>query len=96
MDEVERLTIELPADGLAEALDAVETGEFPSLEAAVAKALDAWTADRVIARIGIDNLRRLWDEGMASGDPQPLDVEDTIREALSRAEELRRDRRLAG
>lgn len=76
MDEVERITVSLPLTD--ELREAVETGEYPNPEAAIVEAIEAWSADRWVARIGVERLRRHWDEGIASGDFQPIDVEDIL------------------
>ncbi len=88
MDDIERITVSLP---LSEELrDAVAAGEYPSVEAAVGAAVEAWEADRMVARIGVERLREHWDRGIASGDPQPLDVADLKRRIRLRAGAMRR------
>lgn len=94
MDEAERITVSLPLTD--ELKEAVSTGEYPSPDAAVADAVEAWTAERLIARIGVERIRAHWDRGMASGNPQPLDLEKVLRRAFARAEGMRADRSRAG
>lgn len=89
MDEVERITVSLPLTD--ELRGAVADGEFPTTDAAVAAAVEAWTADRMVDRLGVERLRRYWNEGLASGDPKPLDAEELIRRALNRAEVMQRE-----
>lgn len=72
MDEADRITVSLPFG--EELRAAVERGEYPNADAAVQAAVDAWSSDRIVERVGIERLRRHWEEGLASGDPQPLDA----------------------
>ena len=90
MDEVERVTIELPVSFLEEVREAVAAGEYTSFDKAIEQAVHDWVADRMIERIGVDELKRLVDEGLASGDPQPMDfdalraeIEETARQRVA-------------
>ena len=94
MDEAERITVSLPLPD--ELKEAISTGEYPSPDAAVADAVEAWTAERLIARIGVEKIRKHWERGIASGNPQPLDLENALRRAFARAEGMRADRSRVG
>lgn len=93
MDEVEHITVSLPLTD--ELRDAVDAGEFASPGAAVEAAVEAWTADRMIERIGAERLGRHLQDCVESGDPQPLDVDEVLRRAKLRADGMRLARRSA-
>jgi antitoxin ParD1/3/4 len=61
-------------DERAEALKAaVSAGEAPSLQEAVASAVDAWLTDRALGNVSDEALQRLWQEGIESGDAGAID-----------------------
>lgn len=74
-------TLSLP-DDLAAVVDAaVATGDYPDREAALRAALEAWQARRDEHAAAIAKVRRLWDEGLASGPSLDGDaVLDELRE----------------
>ncbi|HRO04382.1 MAG TPA: hypothetical protein PLS69_12340, partial [Terricaulis sp.] len=47
--------------------EAVTSGGAASMQDAVESALDAWLAERALSQASDEILRRLWDEGVASG-----------------------------
>ena len=81
MPGIERLTIALPAPMAAELRQAVEAGEYASTSEAVRDALREWRLKRVQREAAIEALRKAWDEGLASGDAGPLDLEELKVEA---------------
>ena len=64
----------LPPDLAAAVLEAVEAGEFASESRALESIVAAWHLERVERRIEDDELRRLVEEGIASGDPMDGDA----------------------
>jgi len=62
MGETRRIEIEIDAGMLAAADDAVENGRFADRDAVIAHALGFWNDE-------VSRVRRLIDEGFASGDP---------------------------
>lgn len=59
--------VALPDDLDAEVKAAVARGEFANEGEAICSAVADWRAQRKVDEIGVDELRRLWDEGVASG-----------------------------
>lgn len=47
--------------------EAVTSGGAASMQDAVESALDAWLAEQALSQASDETLRRLWDEGVASG-----------------------------
>jgi antitoxin ParD1/3/4 len=71
MSKVEKLSIALPAEMLAEIRDAVAAGEYASTSEAIRDALRGWSERRALAGYSIDELRALWDTGVKSGPARP-------------------------
>ncbi len=69
MGTVEKITISLPEEMLAEIKEAVAAGEFTSTSEAVRDALRQWRRARTVIALSDEELRRLVAEGEASGDP---------------------------
>lgn len=81
MSPLTRLSITLPADQ-AEAVEAaVAAGEFASASDVVSSALDSWLLERSTNALEVEQLRRLWNEGKASGDAKSFSFDDVRRRA---------------
>jgi antitoxin ParD1/3/4 len=72
--------------------DAVTGGDYASTSEVVREALRDWKERRERKRVGIAELRRLWDEGIASGPATLLDIEAIKKEGRKR---LKADNRRA-
>ncbi len=64
--------------------DAVSAGDYASTSEVIREALRDWKERRERKRESIAELRRLWDEGIASGPAAPLDIESIKREGRRR------------
>jgi antitoxin ParD1/3/4 len=69
MSKLEKITISLPAEMLAEIRTAVEAGEFSNTSEAIRDAVRHWRRSRAVVTQGGDDLRRLVAEGRDSGAP---------------------------
>ena len=67
MPNVEKLSIALTPEIAALVREAVETGEYASSSEVVREALRDWKRKRSLERQEMDELRRLWGEGLHSG-----------------------------
>ena len=74
--------------------DAVAGGDYASTSEVIREALRDWKEHRERKRSAITELRRLWDEGIASGPARPLDIEAIKKEGRRRLEA--RNRRAKG
>ena len=54
--------------------EAVATGDYASTSEVMREALRDWKERRERKREAIRELRQLWDEGIASGPAEPLDI----------------------
>ena len=77
MSALEKITISLPAEMLAEVKAAVEAGEFTNTSEAIRDALRHWGRARRVVALNDEELRRLVAEGRASG--EPVDGETALR-----------------
>jgi antitoxin ParD1/3/4 len=81
MPSVEKISIALPPEMVAQVRHAVETGEYASSSEVVRDALRDWTRKRSQRQVGVEELRAMWREAIESAEPGlPLD------EVLSRLE----------
>ena len=86
MSSSETLLIDLAPDTAKLVQDAVRSGRFPDASAVIDAALLGWdaTSDPLLD-YDIDELRRLGDEGEASGPGVAADFEEIKREARAHA-----------
>jgi len=75
--DIQKVSVALTGGQLAALKAAVEAGEYATTSEIVREAVRDW-------------LRRLWDEGRASGPPEPLDFGELRREAKRRLAEAQK------
>jgi antitoxin ParD1/3/4 len=64
MASVEKISIALPAEMVAEVREAVEAGEYASSSEVVRDALREWTQKRNLHQQGLKELRRVWKQAV--------------------------------
>jgi antitoxin ParD1/3/4 len=69
MSDIEKITISLPGEMVAEIKEAVAAGEFTNTSEAIRDALRQWRRARTVIALSDEELRRLVAEGRASGEP---------------------------
>lgn len=84
MPTVEKICITLTPDLAALVKDAVEKGGYASSSEVVRDALRDWKIKQAIQQQQIEELGRLWDEGIKSGPGRFSSIEDLILEARRR------------
>ena len=77
MSDIEKITISLPGEMLAEIKQAVAAGEYTNTSEAIREALRQWRRSRTVIALNDEELRRLVAEGRASG--EPVDGEAVLR-----------------
>jgi antitoxin ParD1/3/4 len=82
MPSVEKISIALPPEMVAQVRQAVETGEYASSSEVIRDALRDWTHKRQLQQNGIAELRQLWQQARA--DKSPGLPADTILDQLER------------
>ena len=74
MANVEKISIQHPADTVALVRKAVDTGDYASSSEVIREALREWKARRAARSDVARELRRLWDDGIESGRSVELDM----------------------
>ncbi len=75
MSNVQKVSVALTPEIVAMLREAVDTGEYTSTSEVVREALRAWKLRRAAHEMEVSELRKLWNEGIASGssvDGEPL------------------------
>jgi antitoxin ParD1/3/4 len=74
MSAVEKITIALPPEMVANVRKAVETGEYDCSSEVVRDALQEWTLKRSLRQRSLDELRNLWRQALEDKTPgTPVD-----------------------
>jgi antitoxin ParD1/3/4 len=68
MSNVQKVSVALTPEIIAMLKAGVETGEYTSTSEVVRDALRIWKSRRMAHEMDVEELRRLWKEGVASGD----------------------------
>ncbi|NJM31053.1 MAG: type II toxin-antitoxin system ParD family antitoxin [Rhizobiales bacterium] len=67
MSNVEKISVALTPEMAATMRQVVEAGEYASASEVMREALRDWKSRRILRQQAVEELRRLWDTGMASG-----------------------------
>jgi antitoxin ParD1/3/4 len=86
MATVEKISIALTQDMAALVRQAVESGEYASSSEVIRDALRGWKMNRALQEHQIEELRRLWHEGINSGPGRFAGIDDLLQEATRRFE----------
>jgi len=78
MSRIEKLSIAVTHEQAEAVREAVKDGDFASASEVVRDALRDWTDKRTRRAEAIRQVRKLWDDGLASGEPQPRRSVDAI------------------
>jgi antitoxin ParD1/3/4 len=76
MANVEKVSVALTPEMASAVREVVKAGEYASASEVVRDALREWSFRRRERERALDELGRLWDQGVASGDP--VDGEDAF------------------
>jgi antitoxin ParD1/3/4 len=91
MSNVEKVSVSLSHELLQSVHEAVDSGEYGSASEVVREALREWKQRQALRKLEIERLRKAWQEGIASGDPEPYDIEEIKAEARARYHALQRE-----
>ena len=89
MANIEKVSVALTSEQVATLRAAVDAGEYATTSEIVREAVRDWQMKRKLQREDLRTLRRLWDEGKASGPARPVDFRELRREGrrlLARAD----------
>lgn len=87
MPNVEKISIALTPEMAGMVCQAVEAGEYASSSEVIREALRGWKHRRAMELADIEELRRLWAEGIESGPGKHASMKDIITEVRRRASE---------
>lgn len=89
MATIEKISVALPADMLELVRKAVESGDYATTSEVIREALREWKSRRESREEALAELRRLVQEGLASGDAE-FDPAETKREGRRILERMRK------
>jgi len=78
---VEKISVAVTPQQAATMREAVEAGEYATTSEIVREAMRDWLTKRELRQEDVRRLRQLWDEGKASGPPEPVDFDALRKEA---------------
>jgi antitoxin ParD1/3/4 len=84
MPNVQKISVALTPEMLAMLKEAVESGEYTSTSEVIRDALRSWKARRAMQDREVEELRRLWDEGIKGGKGRFTSIEEIKAEARRR------------
>jgi len=96
MPEVQKVSVALTGEQVCALRSAVETGEYATTSEIVREAIRDWQFKRELRQEDLNRLRRMWDEGKASGTPSPVDFDNARQEARQRLAKVAAGKRRAG
>jgi len=94
MPDIHKVSVALTGEQVDALKAAVKAGGYATTSEIVREALRDWQLKYQLRREEIAQLRRLWDEGEASGEPRPVDfprLRDEARQRLKRASKVSGD-----
>ncbi len=86
MAQVEKISVALTAEMATMVRKAVESGEYATASEVIRDALRLWKQEQILREHEIAELRAAWEEGIASGPAEPLDMAEIKAEARRRFE----------
>ena len=84
MADIQKVSVALTAEQVAVLKAAVNAGEYATTGEIVREAIRDWQLKRELRQEEVARLRRLWDQGKASGTPTRLDAKALRREGRRR------------
>jgi antitoxin ParD1/3/4 len=84
MASVEKVSVALTTEQVAALKAAVNSGEYATTSEIVREAVRDWQLKRELRQEGIKRLRQMWDDGVASGSADGVDMKKLRKEARER------------
>lgn len=81
MADIKTISVALTDEQIEALKAAVDSGAYATTSEVVREAIDDWQLKQELLPHEVELLRRLWDEGEASGPPVPLDFDELRKEA---------------
>ena len=93
MSNVQKVSVALTPEFMTLLKEAVKTGEYTSASEVIRDALRHWKEHRADFEHSVDELRQLWEEGIASGPGRFKSIQEIKNEAKRRARNVAKGRR---
>ena len=84
MSKIEKISVAITVEQHAKIKAAVERGDYATTSEVIRTALREWELKEEMRRLEGERIRKLWDEGIASGPARKRSIDDIIDEAKSR------------
>jgi antitoxin ParD1/3/4 len=92
MPGIHKVSIALTSEQIDALKAVVDSGEYATTSEAIREAIRDWQFKRELRQDEIRQLRQLWDEGMASGKPQPVNFSRLRTDAQQRLRKMGKER----
>jgi antitoxin ParD1/3/4 len=90
MAGIQKISVALTGEQIAALKAAVAQGEYATTSEIVREAIRDWQTKREVRQEDLKRLRQLWDEGIASGPAEALDITELKHIARKRLATLRK------
>lgn len=87
---IEKISVALPTDMANLVRRAVDTGDYASSSEVIREALREWKTRRATRAEALAEMRKLWEEGIASGPAEDLNVAAIKRRGRQRLQSSRK------
>ncbi len=84
MANVAKISVALPPEMVSLVRDVVDAGEYASSSEVVRDALREWQMKRAMRDYAMEEVRRLWNDGIASGPSRTVQFADIKRKARAK------------
>jgi antitoxin ParD1/3/4 len=84
MPDIQKVSVALTGEQVANLKAAVATGEYATSSEIVREALRDWQFKRELRLEDVKRLRQAWEAGKASGPSRPFDIERIVANAQAR------------
>jgi len=95
MGAVRKLSISVTEQQARDIATAIEGGDYSTTSEVVRDALRAWQRERTDRDAAVRRLKQLWEEGLASGEPEPM-PDDWATQVIARGHARLAEKRKTG
>jgi antitoxin ParD1/3/4 len=88
MPDIEKVSVTLTGEQVAQLKSAVDSGEYATTSEAIREALREWQWKRELRTEEMGRLRHLWEEGIASGPAVEVDMKELRQRARQRVKKV--------
>lgn len=78
MSDIHKISIAISGEQLRAVKDAVASGAYASTSEVIRDALRGWQLREPLRKAEVERLRKAWEEGLASGPPEPYSLAEIL------------------